>query len=1091
MGGVETSLTTTDRKSGPGWVAFRLVNIKEWASSPQCYFTCNGTIKLVTANISAYRAPERVVLEPLPEMELGQAYNVTCWVLNVAPVTHLTVTLRRGGETLHTETFQSHTGTGPDNITVITEITPQRRDHGQEITCHTALDLTPHGSHFENSSSAVELKVYGAAQGSFEVSVSPEAAVVEHGGSVWINCSTTCRDPGAMGGVETSLTTTDRKSGPGWVAFRLVNIKEWASSPQCYFTCNGTIKLVTANISAYRAPERVVLEPLPEMELGQAYNVTCWVLNVAPVTHLTVTLRRGGETLHTETFQSHTGTGPDNVTVITEITPQRRDHGQEITCHAALDLTPYGSHFENSSSAVELKVYGAAQGSFEVSVSPEAAVVEHGGSVWINCSTTCRDPGAMGGVETSLTTTDRKSGPGWVAFRLVNIKEWASSPQCYFTCNGTIKLVTANISAYRAPERVVLEPLPEMELGQAYNVTCWVLNVAPVTHLTVTLRRGGETLHTETFQSHTGTGPDNITVITEITPQRRDHGQEITCHTALDLTPHGSHFENSSSAVELKVYGAAQGSFEVSVSPEAAVVEHGGSVWINCSTTCRDPGAMGGVETSLTTTDRKSGPGWVAFRLVNIKEWASSPQCYFTCNGTIKLVTANISAYRAPEQVVLEPIPEMELGQAYNVTCRVLNVAPVTHLTVTLRRWGQTLHTEIFQNHTGTGPDNVTVTHEITAQRSDHGQEITCHTALDLTPHGPHFKNSSSAVELKVYDLPEEPWLQTSRYIEVGARPLARCGVAGVFPVAGEAWFTLSFGGVSLNFTVTTLDNTATAQGEVWSPSPGQHQLNCTVTVGPVSRSAGQSVLVYRLPEPVLEVNESRTLVNSSVTVTCRSPEADPPGVLLQLRDAERVLVSSPPAQPLVQLHLTAGEEDNGREFTCEATPVSGIPAMKRTSARLTVLYGPRMDDSGCPREWIWKEETEQTFSCLARGNPAPAVVCTKDGVPVSIGVQRQVRREDAGTYHCKASNAHGSASRDVTVQVEYLNILGLALGLVGAAAALTGLGVGGYMYYRSTRIRNYRLRRQQAKQAEQGKPAEQMSLNGATQNTPELEHSV
>uniref|UniRef100_A0A8C3F422 CD80-like immunoglobulin C2-set domain-containing protein n=1 Tax=Chrysemys picta bellii TaxID=8478 RepID=A0A8C3F422_CHRPI len=90
-----------------------------------------------------------------------RAYNVTCRVLNVAPVTHLTVTLRRGGETLHTETFQSHTGTGPDNITVITEITPQRRDHGQEITCHTALDLTPHGSHFENSSSAVELKVYG------------------------------------------------------------------------------------------------------------------------------------------------------------------------------------------------------------------------------------------------------------------------------------------------------------------------------------------------------------------------------------------------------------------------------------------------------------------------------------------------------------------------------------------------------------------------------------------------------------------------------------------------------------------------------------------------------------------------------------------------------------------------------------------------------------------------------------------------------------------------------------------------------------------------------------------------------------------
>ncbi|XP_030401739.1 intercellular adhesion molecule 5-like [Gopherus evgoodei] len=537
--------------------------------------------------------------------------------------------------------------------------------------------------------------------------------------------------------------------------------------------------------------------------------------------------------------------------------------------------------------------------------------------------------------------------------------------------------------------------------------------------------------------------------------------------------------------------GAAQGSFEVSVSPEAPMVEHGGSVWINCSTTCQDPGARGGLETSLIKTGSKSGPGWAAFLLVAITEWVSAPQCYFTCKGDTKVAAANISSYWVPERVVLEPLPKMELGRAYNLTCWVLNVAPVTHLTVTLRQGGRTLHTETFQNHTGTGPNDIPVTHEITPRRWDHGQEITCHAALDLTPHGPHFENSSSAVELKVYDLPEEPQLLTSLYIEVGTRATARCRVAGVFPSAGEARFTLSFGGESLNFTVTTSGDTATAQGEVWSPFLGQRELNCTVTMGPVFRSAGQSVRIYSLPKPVLEVTESRTLVNSSVTVTCRSPEAEPLGVLLQLRDAKGVLVPSAPAQPPVQFQLTAGEEDDGREFTCEARPHSGIPAVKHTSARLTVLYGPRMDDSGCPREWIWKEGTEQNFSCLARGNPAPAVECTKDGVSVCIGVQRQVRREDAGTYHCKASNQHGSASRDVTVQVEYFHVLPLVLGLVGAAAAGAGLAVWGYMYYRSKRIRKYRLRQQQAKLVEQGKPAEQRSLNGAAQSPPDVEHSV
>uniref|UniRef100_A0A8C5F236 Intercellular adhesion molecule N-terminal domain-containing protein n=1 Tax=Gopherus evgoodei TaxID=1825980 RepID=A0A8C5F236_9SAUR len=194
-------------------------------------------------------------------------------------------------------------------------------------------------------------------------------------------------------------------------------------------------------------------------------------------------------------------------------------------------------------------------GSFEVSVSPEAPMVEHGGSVWINCSTTCQDPGARGGLETSLIKTGSKSGPGWAAFLLVAITEWVSAPQCYFTCKGDTKVAAANISSYWVPERVVLEPLPKMELGRAYNLTCWVLNVAPVTHLTVTLRQGGRTLHTETFQNHTGTGPNDIPVTHEITPRRWDHGQEITCHAALDLTPHGPHFENSSSAVELKVYG--------------------------------------------------------------------------------------------------------------------------------------------------------------------------------------------------------------------------------------------------------------------------------------------------------------------------------------------------------------------------------------------------------------------------------------------------------------------------------------------------------------------------------------------------------
>lgn len=97
------------------------------------------------------------------------------------------------------------------------------------------------------------LTISGAAQDSFEVSVSPAAPVVAYGGAVWINCSTTCPDPDARGSLEnTSLTKTDEKTGPGWVAFLLKNITEWVSAPQCQFTCRGRVKVAFANISAYR-----------------------------------------------------------------------------------------------------------------------------------------------------------------------------------------------------------------------------------------------------------------------------------------------------------------------------------------------------------------------------------------------------------------------------------------------------------------------------------------------------------------------------------------------------------------------------------------------------------------------------------------------------------------------------------------------------------------------------------------------------------------------------------------------------------------------------------------------------------------------
>ncbi|XP_074836369.1 uncharacterized protein LOC142003370 isoform X2 [Carettochelys insculpta] len=100
---------------------------------------------------------------------------------------------------------------------------------------------------------ALAAALAGAAQGSFEVRISPRTATVEYGGSVWINCSTTCQDRDAPIGLEIPLTKGLGWTGPGWIAIHIVNISEWESNPQCYVNCNTTQKLVKGTISVYRS----------------------------------------------------------------------------------------------------------------------------------------------------------------------------------------------------------------------------------------------------------------------------------------------------------------------------------------------------------------------------------------------------------------------------------------------------------------------------------------------------------------------------------------------------------------------------------------------------------------------------------------------------------------------------------------------------------------------------------------------------------------------------------------------------------------------------------------------------------------------
>ncbi|NXD59993.1 ICAM1 protein, partial [Corvus moneduloides] len=79
----------------------------------------------------------------------------------------------------------------------------------------------------------------------------------------------------------------------------------------------------------------------------------------------------------------------------------------------------------------------------------------------------------------------------------------------------------------------------------------------------------------------------------------------------------------------------------------------------------------------------------------------------------------------------------------------------------------------------------------------------------------------------------------------------------------------------------------------------------------------------------------------------------------------------------------------------------------------------PRLDSEGCPGQQNWTEGQEGILACKAKGKPKPEVKCSKDGNSITAGTPYPADRAQAGTYRCRATNALGTAERDVTVWVQ------------------------------------------------------------------------
>ncbi|XP_032178285.1 intercellular adhesion molecule 5 isoform X3 [Mustela erminea] len=214
---------------------------------------------------------------------------------------------------------------------------------------------------------------------------------------------------------------------------------------------------------------------------------------------------------------------------------------------------------------------------------------------------------------------------------------------------------------------------------------------------------------------------------------------------------------------------------------------------------------------------------------------------------------------------------------------------------------------------------------------------------------------------------------------------------------------------------------------------------------------------IFGFPPPILEIEELYPLAGRDINVTCTGHVLTSPSPTLRLKGAP----DAPAPGETAWLLLTTREEDNGRNFSCEASlEVQGQRLIKTTAMQLHVLYKPRLEESDCPGNQTWVKGTEQMLTCVPKGNPTPTLVCTWNGVIFNLDVPQKATQNHTGTYCCTATNQLGSVSKDIAVLVQGLDkgisstifiIIIVALGVGVVTIAL-------YLNYKPCKIERRKL---------------------------------
>ncbi|XP_039541888.1 hemicentin-1-like isoform X7 [Pimephales promelas] len=661
------------------------------------------------------------------------------------------------------------------------------------------------------------------------VQLNPQRVIVEFGGSVSADCSTSVPHTGlgweaSEGGVPMSRDSL--------ITWRVSNLTEWDIEPICFINYNKGQCTVPLPVTIYKTPDSVSISTVnhtgPMME-GNQYELQCDVLNVAPVQNLIINWYKG-QTLVDQTNFTDTIKTPVSKTSKLLIRPDRADDGAQYWCEAKLELgeegpqppptapskhlsitvyygpiinenklpsivpvfrgypveivceaegnptpiiswnlsttdivysetltitesTPEDLHCIASNSAgttIRRVKVSIQDGDCPVQLNPQRVIVEFGGSVSADCSTSVPHTGLGWEASEGAVPMGRDSLITW---RVSNLTEWDIEPICFINYKKQCE-VPLPVTIYKTPDSVSISTVnhngPMME-GNQYELQCDVLNVAPVQNLIISWYKG-QTLVNQTNFTDTIKTPVSKTSTLLIRPDRADDGAQYWCEAKLELGEEGLQPPPTAPSKHLNITVYFKPIINGTKLPSKVLVFRGYPVEIVCEA---EGNPTPSISWNLGTTDI------VYNETLTITE--STPEdlhCIANNSAGITIRRVKVVLKETPDSVSISTVnhtgPMME-GNQYELQCDVLNVAPVQNLIISWYKeqtlLDQTNFTDTIFNDTIKTPVSKTSTLLIRPDRADDGAQYKCEAKLELGEEGlqPPPEVTSDPLNITVY----------------------------------------------------------------------------------------------------------------------------------------------------------------------------------------------------------------------------------------------------------------------------------------------------------------------------------------------------